>query len=309
VRTLYLICSLLALSVAAPALAADPPSTVSGVTVTAKRDAKKSAEAVAQFVDQISTASRFKQMARWDRSICPGVLGLPANHAQYLNDRLAANAVAVGLKTGAPGCRANVLILVAPDADAFVAEIAKKHALAFGVNGNGGADTRGKAAFADFVATSRPVRWWHISETAGVDGTRLSTPTGTSGHGLGVPMLEVHGASRLRPNVQEVFANVIIIIDAKRATGVSYQALCDYVSMVALAQVDPRAETTALPSILNLFADRDAGRPLPEALTEWDRNYLTSLYEVRPDTRTDKQEREEITDAMRKKAAEPPAPK
>jgi hypothetical protein len=282
-----------------PDASTQPPTEVKPVTVTAQR-----MDAIKSFVAQVSAAPQQKQMARWDRTICSGVLGLPEQHAQYLNDRLAANAIGVGLQTGKPGCKPNVLIFVAPDADTFVAEIVKKHAGAFGAAG--AANTRGRKALAEFTLRPRPVRWWHLSETAGADGARLGESVDNGG-GKGSRMtLQVYNASRIHPNTQEVFANVIIVVDAKRAVGVSYQALCDYISMVALAQIDPHADATDLPSILNLFKDRDAGAVLPTGLTDWDHSYLKALYAVRADVRSDKKEQDEITDEMKKAAAKPP---
>jgi hypothetical protein len=44
--------------------------------------------------------------------------------------------------------------------------------------------------------------------------------------------------------------------------------------MITLAQVDPNAETSAHPTILNLFASGTQ----PRELTEWDVSYLRGLY-------------------------------
>jgi hypothetical protein len=274
----------------APAPAATP---VQGVTVTAPRQ-----EAVANFVAQISTPpDRFhKQLPRWDGT---------EKHAQYMNDRLAANAIAVGLKFGQPGCKPNVLILVAPDADAFVAEIVKTHPDAFAKFGDSeGVATRGRKALQQFVLTPRPVRWWHISQTVTPDGQRIGDAVGGSDNTT-PRSVRVYGASRIRPNTKLVFAGVIIVVDAKRAGGVSYQALCDYISMIALAQIDPGVESTSVPSILNLFHDRDAGLVPPTTLSASDVRYLEALYTVRPDARDDKHQRDEITDEMKKAARKP----
>ncbi len=51
-------------------------------------------------------------------------------------------------------------------------------------------------------------------------------------------------------------------------------ALADYLAFVALAQIDPEADTSAYDSVLNLF-DRDDPA---EGLTGWDRAYLEGLY-------------------------------
>jgi len=68
----------------------------------------------------------------------------------------------------------------------------------------------------------------------------------------------------------------IIIVDVDRLAGASLVQLADYLALVALAQIDAEADTAPYPTILNLFADPASA---PAGLTEWDRSYLTALYE------------------------------
>ena len=51
-------------------------------------------------------------------------------------------------------------------------------------------------------------------------------------------------------------------------------ALTDYVAMVVLAQIDPRADFSQQPSILSLFETPTA----VGGLTDWDRDYLQAVY-------------------------------
>ena len=286
---------------------ADPPSpgstTVSGVVVTATPAEKKKVES---FVKQVTALSPGVQMARWDRSVCTGVLGLPDQHAQFMNDRIAANAVAVGLETGKPGCKANVLILVTPDAEAFTRDIVKTHPRVF--NPYDAGHTRGPKALKAFVETQAPVRWWHLTQTKGYGGFEVSESnlSASGSHGMDRPTVEVWGKSPLHSGVVEVFGGILIVVDAKRAQGVSYQALCDYISMVALAQINPDVDSPSLPSILTLFRDRDDGKPLPTGLTAWDLGYLKALYDVPADVERATRERDSIAEKMKKETPEPP---
>ena len=302
--------SVAASSLAAAALlsgiaAADPPSpsstTVSGVTVTATQ---ATPEKVKSFVNQLTETAPGVQMARWDRSICTGVLGLPEQHAQFMNDRIAAIAVAVGLETGKPGCRPNVLVMIAPDAQVFTKKIVENNARAFGL---GFGHSRGLKALKDFENTARPVRWWHVTQTKAVGGFEVSEPV-NGGRGMDAGTVEVFSVSHVHTGVVEVFGGILIVVDAKSAQGVSYQALCDYISMVALAQIAPDVDATSLPSILSLFHDRDAGKPLPTGLTPWDTGYLKALYTVRTDVERISQAKGAITDAMKKSTPEPSTP-
>ena len=47
---------------------------------------------------------------------------------------------------------------------------------------------------------------------------------------------------------------------AEPISSLQLQSIADYVAMVSLAQLDPTGHTTGVPSILNPFSERDAGR-------------------------------------------------
>src|SRR5690349_16888598 len=70
------------------------------------------------FVEQVALSTdRDAALARWDGDVCVGAVGLAPAQAQALVDTISARAQAVGLHTGAPGCRANVMVIYAPDSD------------------------------------------------------------------------------------------------------------------------------------------------------------------------------------------------
>ena len=46
----------------------------------------------------------------------------------------------------------------------------------------------------------------------------------------------------------------------------------------SLAQLDAEADTSATPSILNLFSERAAGADMTTRMTDWDLAYLDGLY-------------------------------
>src|SRR5690606_17891531 len=74
--------------------------------------------------------------------------------------------------------------------------------------------------------------------------------------------------------VRDELNKVIIVVDGEQVAGVGLPQLGDYLSMVALAQVDPEGDTDGFATILNLFDDPE-GSP---GLTGWDRAYLEGLY-------------------------------
>ena len=150
--------------------------------------------------------------------------------------------------------------------------------------GAGGMD-RGPAALRRFQDSGRPVRWWHVSlpvnEDTGRPAVRLpgqapfSPPAGriASPSDLGSYGTQVLG-SRLSDPLRDDLQQVIIVLDTVALEYADFGQVADYVSMVALAQVDPEASPPT-PSILRLF-ESDSARE--ETLSRWDRAYLRALY-------------------------------
>jgi hypothetical protein len=285
--------SVLAILQAGAAPVADTPNTVEGVVVTAKPSTPPE-EAISNFVGAVTAKVGDKRLSRWDRKICPGVIGMRADYARQLIDGIATTAQRVGLEVGAPGCKANIVILVTDESDAIVANAIKKNGDAFSKYDT--AMTRGRKALDGFVDSKAPVRWWHVTGRVGADGQKY-----TPGQSL-----KIRDASHVRANTRNDFDHVIIVVDVKRVGVIRFQALVDYVSMVGLAQVDPDADTAGIPTILNLFSDRDAGAAPAPGLTDWDVAYLQGVYSARRDV---KRGSRQVADVVRSMAGALVAPK
>ncbi|NEX94378.1 hypothetical protein [Caulobacter sp. 17J65-9] len=282
----------------APAPDKDAPATVEDVVVTGPR-----AKAISDFVQAISEPTKERRLSRWNRTICPATMGLPRKYGEFLNDRLAQVARSVGLEVDKPGCRPDILIVVADDVDLLMTELETAHQAALAVRpySDDNLSSAGTKAFGEFLHEKRPVRWWHVSTT---------TPSG------GQPVSHVRNGgmiirgvsdSRLKSTVQEEFAGVLVVVDAKMAQGVSYDALSSYLAMVSLAQLDPHAQTSGSPTILNLFSERAAGQPGPSGLTDWDQAYLQGLYGARADAPNLRSQRSSITRRLKRGGDEAPA--
>jgi len=274
----------------APPSEAPPPAsqttTVEGVVVTA---APK--ETISEFVRSIAEETRSGRIARWNKKICPATLGLQTRYAQYLNDRLGLIARDVGIRVSEPGCRPDILIIVTADVPTLLGELEREHSEVFAVRrwSDERTSSGGSQSFEDFMQTPRPVRWWHVSEEVPADGQPW------------MPGRQVRvQPSRVRSSMRDDFNHVIIIVDAQKAQGVSYQALSDYVAMVALAQLNPNTSTVAVPTVLNLFNDRDAGKTPVDGVTDWDRAYLKSLYGIRADTPDGRRQRGRIVGGIQR---------
>ncbi|HRD45463.1 MAG TPA: hypothetical protein PLF78_03160, partial [Caulobacter sp.] len=88
---------------------AEDGTTVDSLTVTAKKAPER--EAIEAFVSSVSDQTANRRLGRWDRKVCPGVMGLRNDYAQLMIDRIATTATEIGLEVGEPGCKANMIII------------------------------------------------------------------------------------------------------------------------------------------------------------------------------------------------------
>ncbi len=269
------------------------PTTVEGVVITA--GPKPEREVIASFVAAISSEGATNRLGRWDRKICPGLLGVREDYARLILDRIGETAQEVGLDVGEPGCRANMLVVFTANSGAVTKAMVEGNSDVFGKYDQG--VNRGRKALKAFVLSQAPVRWWHVSARKTADGQRYDVGG----------MVRVRDVGRLKATTRDDFDHVILVVDASRVGKVRMTALADYIAMVGLAQIDTEAETGEVQSILNLFSDRDAGRAPVDGLTTWDRAYLKGLYEARRDVRTAARQEQDMVRSMAADLKAPPA--
>ena len=231
-----------------------------------------------QFVREVGAPSRGRGLARWRGGVCAGVANLGNEAAQFLVDRVSDRARGVGLRAGAPGCTPNILIVATTDAKAFTPQFVAMRPRLFRVGGSG--MDRGGSALASFERSDSPVRWWHVSapvDDTGQIAVRIpgyceNACTDPSDYAPKVSVTGSHLMNRTEDDIKRVF----IIVDVDKIAGASLDQLGDYVSMVALAQIDPEADTRGYSTILNLFDDPQN----TQTMTQWDHAYLNGLYQA-----------------------------
>lgn len=232
---------------------------------------------VRSFVTEVSQPAHNRGLARWNRPICVGAVNLKNEVGQYVVDRISDLARELEVEAGEPGCRPNILIVAAADGAALASAIVEDRPRNFDLRHNG--TDAGTRAFRNFRTGDQPVRWWQISmpidAESGDRAVRLPGDVDASGYPT-APRIHVFAASRLRTQIRDDLVRSVIIVDVDRLGGANLVQLADYLALVALAQVDAEADTSAYPTILNLFADPASA---PAGLTDWDRSYLRALYE------------------------------
>lgn len=231
---------------------------------------------VQSFVREVGQPASGRGLARWRTGVCASVINLQNDAAQYLVDRVSDVARDVGLRAGAPGCTPNILIIATSDARAFTPQFVASRPRLFRVGGSG-MDIGGSGLRA-FENSDAAVRWWHVSVPVDETGQIAARIPGVCANACASPMdyaPQIKAtASRLISSTEDDIRRVFIILDVNKTSQVDLAQLGDYVAMVALAQVNPEADTTGYSTVLNLFND-PAGTP---GLTNWDRTYLEGLY-------------------------------
>jgi hypothetical protein len=141
---------------------------------------------------------------------------------------------------------------------------------------------RGLESLDHFVASEAAVRWWHVSlpvdartGNPAIQTANISCPTSP----YCFPVFFVDGPSRVHSGVRDDLQYVIILVDATKLTGTTWQQLGDYLSLVTLAQIDLNTDPAEFDSILNLFSNPAAY----SGLTDWDRQYVHALYRFNPE--------------------------
>lgn len=274
--------------------AQDPPTTrVEDVVVAGRRQTLE--EAAVAFVTEVGGAPRWQNRARWEEPICIGAANIRADVAQAFIDHVAMVALAAGAEIAEPGCRANVLIIFADDADDVARAMVEGDRDDFLPN-EGGASL-GREALEAFMTSDRPVRWWLVNQAVSSHTGQppiLVTKRDADGAEYEVAEVVVERMSRIWSGMRNDLRRAVVIVDVTRTRGVDPTSLADYVALVALAQIDPDTDGAGFPSILSLFS----GAPTSARLSEWDLNYLASLYDAPVGQRSAHIQRQHIARGM-----------
>lgn len=254
-------------------------------------------------------------MGRWRGKICPKVTGLSEDQAQYVADQIARRAREVGLKVRGEGCKSNISVFFVEDGTRLANAINKQDPATFQYFPEPYVTTLGRRRLNSFMNDFRPVRWWHIGTVTDRSGrtlTGLNARNGASPQNStqrisessfdatfeGVATNRQAEATRLDKSTRNSFSQVFIIADTLRLGDKPLAEVADYIAFVSLAQINPDAELSTAPSILNLF-DRSA----PEAsrsteLSDLDKTYLDSLYSIDTLVTSSQQQARKIADRM-----------
>ncbi len=255
---------------------------------------------ISAFVNLIAGSYYDRELARWDKDVCPLVSGLAAKEGEYILGRVSEVARAAGVPLAGEHCRANLYILVSTKPQALLRGMDERnHFFTFGEASPTLVDA--------FITTPRAVRVWYHTGTTTPEGqplVTLSFPSYviSSYRGIGsIPddfnasgqeSVAVNGAmspstiatgsnhwsqaTRLSNNFILPIFRAFVIVDATLLEGATRGQLADYIAMVSLAEIKTGARPLDAPTILNLFDVLP--QHAPAGMSDWDQAYLKSLY-------------------------------
>jgi hypothetical protein len=259
------------LASAAPATAETPPlitaGTDEGIVVSGRRDPPPTTGKVHEQARTITRADSFfeEPLARFNKPVCPGVMGLPVELATVLADRIRYNVERVGGRLAEAGnCTPNLVVAFTGDGKADLQRMVAER-------GSFLADIPWSERQA-LLREPGPVYAWNITSSRTRDGVLVK---GDKTFGT-TPTMNLQSANSLLllPNRVDIELS-IVLIDVLATDGLPVPWIADYATMRGLVRTRPVAGDTSFSTILGLFHTEG---PHPGGLTTFDLAYLKSIY-------------------------------
>jgi hypothetical protein len=243
--------------------AAKPDIVVSGHGQTIDRqEVTRQARAVTRETDL-----RYEPMPRFAGYACPGVMGLSQEYAESFVGRLRQIAEQLKIPLARNGdCTANIIVVFTQDGRADLKKLQKKSAALSRV-----LEPQERR---ELLKSEGPAHVFSVVETRMQNGSlvpRRQNPTD-------IPVGQMEGGqSLISTGTEREISQVLVLFDRDKLKGKTLQQLADYTIMRVYARTRDAQGQGAPDTILALFDPANDTPPL--GLTEFDRAYLTSLYE------------------------------
>lgn len=269
--------------------AADQPEDGQEIVVTGEALEQQ----VRNFVEALTPATVRGQLGRFERSVCPLAVGVPASQGQAIAERMRRVADASGMLVGRAGCHPNALVVVTEDKRAFM-EALRRRGLGYFVG-------LPESRIRQLLATPGPaVAWQTPGPPLSADGVEVS-----AGDSEENPTIRTtRPGSRLSAPTRVQFGNAIVIVERRALEGLTTIQLADYAAMRTFAKADPARLGEPAPETILTVLDAPMGAAVPVTLTHWDLAFLRGLYTSRGDLYAPAQ-RGEIGTAVREALERP----
>jgi hypothetical protein len=263
--------------------AAPPP--VENVTVNGRR--VPDAEIHAFVTSRAAPTFKLGKVARWEKGICPTVMGLKSDFTDFVKKRLKE----IAAKVGAPldpdaHCQPDIQIVFTTAPQDLLNNIRKNYDALLGYHDN---DSQAE----EMAKVTHPIQAWYSTVTIDVRGALHFDGGKITGIGcldyprcrINLPRASAYAVTgdRVGDGLRSGFHDVIIVIDPRKLKGYEIGALADYIAFLALTQPRSLDDCQQLPSILNLLASGCATVDSTSEMTDSDLGYLRGVYHMRDD--------------------------
>lgn len=257
------------------AVAPPPDIVITGRAEPTASEVQQQARAVSRMGDYYHDP-----LARFSEPVCPGVLGLPADAAGIVVDRIRYNAERVGAPVApTTDCKANIVVAFTRDGGAQVRKLLKTKGFLF--NGLETPEAR------ELQDETGPVRAWNVTALHNRHGqdespsfeagpVRFENGSFTPTAPVRIVMVPTSDSHLFLASRIDITASVVII-DLGAIDGMPAAQIADYAAMRALARTRPAQGDSAATTILSLF---DPAVQHPREMTAFDLAYLRSLYDA-----------------------------
>ena len=278
-RLSFMLVAAVVCGVSAPAAAQSETIVVTGKAMS--RDEAR--EASKLFVRGVAASPVSGQFARWRDAVCPRAMGLSADNAAIVTDKIRRIARDADVRVGRAKCQTNLLVIFTADGDRDIAEIKKRRQRQFVK-----LDPVERRLLNE---TGRPARCWYATGFEGADGHAPGVPTALLTAQVEVPGgvalsggisgsedqqdISSYNSSLIGSRIRAKIEQAVIIIDANVASGRTLKSVAAYAAFVTLARIRMDGAALADASILRLFSGDAAP---PDDLTARDAAFLSALY-------------------------------
>lgn len=254
------------------ALPSAPSGSLPTVTIEAKQELERRAH---RFVSSEVLQVPGESIMRWNKPICPLVVGMPRMFDDYIQDRISEIARTANAPVGGKECTTDFYVIATYELEPVLKKLRVQVPARY--------DTRN--GLGRFLHSQDPVRVLFNSKlhcrVNSMDGGKSADMMAffLGGGGAQVDTTSPYfcggGGSRLSYSAVNSIQSALIVVDMSRMKEVTTRELADYVAMIGLADIRPNAGAGNVPTILGLF--QHPQHPA-QGLSAWDRALLYSIY-------------------------------
>jgi len=254
--------------------------------------APTSPEAVVQFVDNFVTPTHTTgKVARWEEGICPLTVGQQPAVTKFVSDRVKQIAALVGAPVNSSAtCTPNIEIVFSRVPQELLDNIHARQPDYLGY-AESGADIKKLATM------TKPIQAWYETQTVDLRGMGRIDSARPQENPNGVHVARSTG-NHLTDGVRSTFAHIVIVADVTKLAGYEAGPLADYITMLALTQINSLDTCQPLFSIENMLAKGCEAKN--GKLTDNDIAYLRGVYKMAGDKKLLANQQNEIASVMQK---------